>query len=127
MSNKIIMRTIPFFLSVSEYAKLCGVQNRAIYERIKKKTIAVLHIHGMDLIDTTQSPPSVMADYRNKNKIHIPILPDDIDRKNLFPVKHFAKIKKINPVFLYEQIILERYKGIIIGNEIFIDATSVVL
>ena len=119
------MKTLPNFLSVKEYAKQCGVQNRAIHERIKYKTVASINVNGIDFIDSQQSPPTNMADYRNKSNLHSPILPDDMDVSNLFWVKHYAKREKISPSFLYEQLILGHYKGMIIGDKIFIDATSV--
>ena len=121
------MKTIPNFLPLGEYAKLCGVENRAIYNRIKNKTLAILHIHGVDLIDTIQSPPTKRGDYRNRSNLRTPSLPDDVDVKNLFWVNHFAAEHSIALNALYERIFLGYYKGVIIGGKLFVDATSVVL
>ena len=45
------------YVSVEEYARLCGKTRRTIMDRIKAKSISVIRVDGYYAVNTAASPP----------------------------------------------------------------------
>ena len=54
------------FVSVEEYARLCGVPRRTVMDRIKARNLSAVKIDGYHAVNTVANPP--LKDMRGKPK-----------------------------------------------------------
>lgn len=113
------------FLSVRQYARLCGVPNRTIYDRVYNKTVSAVKVCGYYFIDVEKSPPEKRVDHRKKHLLVKAVLPPDIDYQNLITVKQFVNRKKMRSDSIYESVILGTLNAVIIGDMVFVDKSEV--
>jgi len=113
------------FVSVKEYARLCGVPTRTIHYRVKKRTVSAIKLCGYSFIDVEKSPPEKRANYRQKQLLQKASLPPEVVAMNLITVKEYAKRKKMRADRIYDSIINGKLEAIVIGETVFVDKAEV--
>lgn len=109
------------FLSVKQYAWLCGVPNRTIYGRIRSKRVSVVRIGGYYFIDIKKSPPEKRVSRHTKPMKGKADLPPGIDYGNLITPEQFADSRKMRASRIYRAILTGQLRAVIAGDTVFVD------
>lgn len=115
-------------VSVKQYAELCGIQNIAVYRRIKKRIITAITIGGVQFIDVEKHPPIKRNPYRQRSPGHPYSTVSAVDENArtigmalLVTAKQYARKAGVRPGSIYRKIVLKQIEAVVIGDVIFID------
>ena len=106
------------YVSVEEYARLCGKSKRTIMERIKAKSISVLKVDGYHAINIISNPP---LNHVNPHKVK-PGGGAHVSHPELRCVVTWCRGKKIRCYPFLRAIINGKLEGWLIGDEVFAKA-----
>lgn len=106
------------YVSVEEYAKICGKQRRVIMDRIKAKAISAIKVDGYLAVNKVSNPP--------RSFIHASKKPmgggAHVSHKELRCVTTWCHGKGIRSYPYLRAIITGKLDGVVIGEEVFAKA-----
>lgn len=110
-------------VSVIDYASLQGVQPRAVYKRIKARTISHTAVDGIEFIYLKQK-----ENYSSAEKLLLAANKtinfeekEFVNTSFLITVANYARKAKTSRDVIYENIIAGKIKAAVIGNMVFVD------
>jgi hypothetical protein len=106
------------YVSVEEYARLCGKKRRAIMDRIKAKGVSAIKVDGYYAIDIVASPPVI----RNHPSARITKGGVHVAHPELRCVIAWCWGKEIRCYPFLRAIINGKLEGWLIGDEVFAKA-----
>jgi len=120
------------YITVKEFAALCGINNKAVYERIKLGKISGMWIGKIFYANKKRSliAPRVNARLLEQFKQELEkIKPGEEtvaipSAEKLMSVKAYAKRLKIRADAVYENIIAGKIDTLIIAGSVFIDVSK---
>jgi hypothetical protein len=123
---------LPQYVTVEEYAKLCGIKVYTVYKREKLKTVSLFHIGKKRFVDITHNPlvhsfraqkgsapRALPASLKEKMAAHITPPP-----QGLTAVKDIAKKLNKRTDSIYELIIGNKLDAWHIGAITFVQETA---
>jgi len=119
MEYTISITALNHLLDFATYAKLCGIDSRAVQKQVREKRVAFIIIDGLTLIDTITSPPVKRLPYRFKPE-NLVVNNEGINLSDLIRVSKLAKTRKMTADRFHRNILLGRMKAIMIMGEAFV-------
>ncbi len=123
------------YVTLSEYAGLCGVKNQTIMDRIRRKNIIGYKLGGYVLINILTFPP--MQSFRGKYKLLGSSIPDKFKYQPgetmMLTPPPFANLKTVGQVAtkegmrsesIYDRILTGVIDAYVMGGTTFIDITK---
>jgi hypothetical protein len=119
MEYTIPISVIPHLVDMPTYARLCGIDVRAVQKRMKQKKLAFTKVDDLTLIDTLASPPikKLPRSYKPGTLI---ITAEGHILQSLVRVTRLALKNGITPDRFYRAILLGKLKAVMIAGETFI-------
>ncbi len=108
------------YVSVEEYAALCGVKRRTVMDRIKSKLISAIKVDGYVAINTATNPPQkyIHASWKKPGGgVHV-------SHPELRCVVYWCWGKEVRCYPYLRAIITGKMEGWVIGGEVFARATD---
>lgn len=117
------VKHIPHWVSVPDYARLCGIHPRSAYQRIKRGVVSHFKVQGIEVVDMLLSPPKrrVRTDAPKAPPFvwHPEIPPAD----SLMAAWEFCHRNKMRGHAFYRAMLLGKVKGWVIGDQLFVERT----
>lgn len=108
------------YVSVEEYAKLCGIKRRTVMDRIKSKNISAIKVDGYYAVDKKENPPRSYQHHAWRN----PTGGAHVMHDELRCVVTWCHGKEIRSYPYLRAIINGKIDGWVIGDEVFAKATD---
>lgn len=103
------------YVTVEEYARLCGVKRRTVMDRIKSELISAIKVDGYYAINTVNNPPREYI-HRSWKK---PGGGAHVSHSDWRCVVSWCNGKKMRCYPFLRAIITGNMEGLIIGDEVF--------
>ncbi len=108
------------YVSVEEYAKLCGIKRRTVMDRIKSKNISAIKVDGYYAVDKKENPPRSYQHHAWRN----PTGGAYVRHHELRCVITWCCGKSIRCYPYLRAIINGQIEGWVIGDEVFAKASD---
>lgn len=118
MEQTITFISLDHLLDMPTYAKLCGIDSRAVQRRIREKQVAYVIVDGAKFIDTVASPPvqKLKRGFKNEAK------PDTkgVILSDLISISKIAYDKRITTTRFYKAVLLGKLSVVYIAGQFYI-------
>jgi hypothetical protein len=113
------------YVSVEEYARLCGVSVRNIRDRIRAKSISFIKVDIFYAVNVRLSPPqkAINTQWRILGK-KTPYATLNFPVNSLKEIGTLCRGKHFSEGIIYEAVLINKLDGYIIGDKVFVNAAD---
>lgn len=117
------------YISVTEFAGLCQINNKAVHERIQRGQLAGIWLDGIFFVNKNHSlivnrlTKKVIQQNMGKSTVQNPdiLSAHGYIAANLVSVQHYAKRLQIRTDSVYERIIRNEMDACVVAGRVFVD------